>query len=131
MLIIILCADDAGMAAPDKESVNNPVKELQDGGFDSEMEGDFVECPGIGMEHGDDGTLCMTQNGSIKKIIATAKMKECSPNKTPALTTALGLDTEGKPWDQNHWDCASIVGMLLCVSNNARADSTLAASQVA
>ena len=27
-MLIILCADNAGTAAPDKESVNNPVKEL-------------------------------------------------------------------------------------------------------
>ena len=66
------------------------------------MEGDFTECPGIGMEHRDDGTVCMTQKGSIKKIVATAEMKECNPNKTPALTAAPGSDAKGKPWDQNH-----------------------------
>ena len=73
----------------------------------------------------------MTWKGLIEKIIVTAKMKECKPNKTPALTTAQGLDTKGKPWDQNHWDCASIVGMLLHASNNTRPDIAFAASQVA
>ena len=48
------------------------------------MEGDFTECPGIGIEHRDDGTISMTQKGPIEKIITTAKMKECKPNKTPA-----------------------------------------------
>ena len=38
------------MAAPDKESVNNLVKELRDERFDLEMEGDFAECLGIRME---------------------------------------------------------------------------------
>ena len=95
------------------------------------MEGDFADCLGNGMEHGDDGAICMTWKGAVEKIIAMAKMKECNLNKTLAPTTALGSNAKGKPWDQNHWDCASIVGMLLCVSNNARADSTLAASQVA
>ena len=95
------------------------------------MEGDFTECLGIGMEHRDDGSVCMTQKGLIKKIIATAKMQGCEPNKTPAPLTASGLDAEGKPWDQNHWDCASIVGMLLCVSNDTRLDIAFAASQVA
>ena len=87
------------------------------------MEGDFTECLGIGMEHRDDGT--------VKKIIAAAKMKECNPNKTPALTTALGSDAKGELWDQNHQDCTSIVGMLLCVFNDTRPDTTFAASQVA
>ena len=65
-MLIILCADDARiMAAPNKESMNNLIKELQDKGFNLEMEGDFTECPGIGTEHRDDGTVCMTQKGLI------------------------------------------------------------------
>ena len=85
----------------------------------------------MGTEHRDDRTVCMTQKGLIKKIVATAKMKECNPNKTPALTAALGSDIKGELWDQNHWDCTSIVRMLLCASNNTRPDVTFAASQVA
>ena len=96
-MLIILCVDNAGTAAPVKESINSSVKELQDKGFNVEMEGDFTECLGTGMEHRDDRTIHMTQKGLIKKIIATAKMKECKPNKTPALTAALGLDAKGKP----------------------------------
>ena len=131
-MLIILCVDDAGMAAPNKEITNDLVKELRDEGFNLETEGDFTECLGIGMEHRDDGTVCMTQKGLIKKIIlATAKMEGCNLNKTPALLTALGSDAEGAPWNQDHWDCASIVSMLLCASNNTRPDIAFAASQVA
>ena len=79
----------------------------------------------------DDGTICMTQKGSIKKMIAAVKTKECNPSKTPAQTTASGPNAKVKPWDQNHWDCARIVGMSLCMSNNTRPDITFAASQVA
>ena len=50
-MLIILCVDDAGIAAPNEESVNKPVKELQDKGFDLEMEGDFTEHLGIRTEH--------------------------------------------------------------------------------
>ena len=126
-----MCADGARTVAPNEESMNNLVKELQDEGFDLEMEGDFAECPGIRMEHRDDRTICMTQKGSIKKTVATAKMKERNPNKTPASTAALGSDAKGKHWDQHHWDCARIVGMLLHASNNTRPDVTFTASQVA
>jgi len=101
-VLIILYVDDAGIAAPNEESVNGLAKELRDEGFDLEMEGDFAEHLGIGLEHRDDGSVCMTQKGLIEKIIATAKMQGCKPNKTPALQTALGSDAEGKPWDQNH-----------------------------
>ena len=90
------------------------------------MEGDFAEFLGVGMEHRDDRTVWMVQKGSIKKIVATAKMKECNPNETPALTAALGSDAKGKPLDQNDWDCASVVGMLLHVPNNTGPDVTFA-----
>ena len=130
-MLIILCVDNAGIAAPNEESINKPVKELWDEGFDLEMEGDFTKCLGIGVEHRDDRSVCMTQKGPIKKIIVTAKMQGCEPNKTPALLTASGSDAEGEPWDQNHWDCASIVRMLLCSSNNTGPDISIAASQVA
>ena len=130
-MLIILCVDDARTVTPDKESINNLVKEPQDAGCDLEMEGDFAECLGTGMECGDDTTTCMTQKGLIGKIIARVKMKECKPNKTPALTAALGLDTKGKHWDQNCWDCAGIVGVLLCVSKDTGSDITFAVSQIA
>ena len=130
-MLIILCVDDAGTAAPNEESTSNLIKELQDKGFDLEMEGDFLEYLGVGTEHRDDRTLCVTQKGSMKKIIAAAEMKECNLNKTPALTAALGSDAKGEPWNWNHWDHASVVRMLLCVSNNTRPDITFAVSQVA
>ena len=126
-MLTILCADNTGMAAPDEESTVNLVKELWDGGFDLEMEGDFTKCPGIGMEERDSGMICMCQKGPIK----TAEMKECDPSKTPAPTTAPGMDAQGKPCNQKHWDCASVVRMLLCVSNNTRPDVTFVASQAA
>ena len=62
-MLIVLCVDDARTAAPNEESIDELVKELQDKGFDPEMESDFTKCLGIGMEHRDDGSACMTQKG--------------------------------------------------------------------
>ena len=108
---MILCAADAGMDTPDK-------------GFDLEMEGDFAEHLGIGMQQRDNRTICMTQKGLIEKIISTAKMKKCNPSKTPAPTAAPGLDAKCKPWEKEHWGCASVVRMLLCALNNTGPDIT-------
>ena len=100
------------------------------------MEGNLTENPGIGMEWRDNRKISMTWKGSIEKIIATVKMKECNPktkecnpNKTPAPTTVSGSNVKGKP--QNHWDHTSIVGMSLHMSSNTRPDMTFAASQAA
>ena len=50
-------------------------------------------------------------------------MKECSPNETPpAPAASLVLDAKVEPWDERHWDCASIVRMQLHPSNNTGQD---------
>ena len=74
-MLIILHVDDAGIAAPNEESIDELVEELRHKGFDLEMEGDFTECLGIGTEHRDDRSVHMTQKGLIEKIIATAEMQ--------------------------------------------------------
>lgn len=130
-LMMILYVDDAGIAAPNREEVEKLVEELRAEDFDLEIEGDFTEYLGIGIDHRSDGTKNMTQKGLIEKIIQTTKMEGYKPNTTPAQQVALGSDKEGELWDQRDWNCASIVGMLLCVSNDTRPDITFAVSQVA
>ena len=73
----------------------------------------------------------MSQKGLINKIITTTKMEDCKPNWKPTTACALATDADGEPYDQAEWNYASVVGMLLYVSNNTRPDITFAVSQVA
>ena len=130
-LLMILYVDDAGIAAPSRTNVEEFVEELRAEGFELEIEGDFTECLGIGIEEMPDGTRHMTQKGLIEKIVATTKMTDCKPNWTPTTQVALGTDPDGELWDNKQWNYASVVGMLLCVSNNARPHVTFTVSQVA
>ena len=95
------------------------------------MEGDFTSYLGIGIDEFEDGSRHMTQKGLIKKVIQTTKMENCNPNWTPAIQLALGSDPDGEPYDQSQFNYASVVGMLLYLSNNTRPDITFAVSQVA
>ena len=61
-LLMILYVDDAGIAVPNKEDVYNFVEELRDVGFDLEIEGEFTEYLGIGIEELSDGSLHMSHN---------------------------------------------------------------------
>ena len=72
----------------------------------------------------------MTQQGLIKKIVATAGLENCRPNWTPASQLALGSDPEGAIMDEE-WSYSSVVGMLLYLSTNTRPDIAFAVSQVA
>ena len=104
---------------------------IHSSGFDLDIEGKFAEYLGVGIEECPDGTRIMTQKGLIDKIIKSTKMQECNPTWTPSPQAALGSDPDGEPHDENEWKYASIVGMLLYVSNNTRPDITFAVSQVA
>ena len=127
---MVLYIDDVGIAAP-TQIMQKFGKELQQEGFNLEIEGDFTKHLGIGIEEQEDGTHHMSQKGLITKIIKTTKVTDCKPNQTLTTQVALGSDPEGEPYNQKDWNYASLVGMLLYVSNNIIADITFAVSQVA
>ena len=99
--------------------------------FDLDIEDDFNSYLGIGIEEFPDGTRHMTQKGLIKKILKTAQMENCNPNWNPCTQITLGSDPDGEPFNNQRFSYASIVGMLLYLSNNTRPDITFAVSQVA
>ena len=57
-------------------------------------------------------------------------MSDCNACQTPASTTNLGLDADGKPYHED-WDYASVVGMLMYLANNSRPDIAFAVHQCA
>jgi hypothetical protein len=90
--------DDAGIAAPMIELIDEFIDGLKAKGFELTKEGSFTEFLGIKFEENTSaGSITMTQTGLIKKIIATTKMENCNPNWVPATKEALRIDPEGKP----------------------------------
>ena len=53
---MILCIEDAGIAAPGCTNVEEFVKELCAEGFELEIKGDFTECLGMGIKEMPDRT---------------------------------------------------------------------------
>jgi hypothetical protein len=130
-LMVVLYVDDAGIAAPNHGLIDEFVEGLKKKGFDLTREGSFSEFLGIKFEEdAKAGTITLTQQGLIKKIIAATGLEDCNPNWTPAAQTALGKDPEGPPMHED-WSYPSIVGMLLYLSTNTRPDICFAVSQVA
>ena len=130
-LLLVLYVDDAGIAAPTRKHIDDFVQELRDLDFDLDIEDDFNSYLGIGIEPFPDGSRHMTQSGLIKKILKTTQLENCKPNNTPARPLALGSDPDGELFDEHDFSYASVVGMLLYLSNNTRPDITFAVSQVA
>ena len=127
--MIVLYVDDAGIAAPNQDLINELVEQLRDKGFELTVEGSFAEFLGIKFEQRKDGSIEMTQEGLIKKILKTMNLEDCNPNWTPARAEALGSDPDGEPFDEE-WNYRSIVGMMLYLSTNSRPDIAFGVSQV-
>jgi len=130
-MIMVLYVDDAGIAAPNRQLIDELIQQLRDRGLDLDIEGDFNSYLGIGIEEFPDGSRNMTQKGLTKKIIEATKLTDCKPNWTPASTVALGSDPDGAPYDHSQFSYSSVVGMLLYLANNTRPDISFAVSQVA
>ena len=128
-MIVVLYVDDAGIGAKDPNDIDRLIEDLRKLGFELKKEGDFTSFLGIKLQTLEDGSIELTQTGLIDKILETAKMTDCNPNRVPA-TGQLGSDPNGPPMDEP-WNYRSIVGMLLYLSTNTRPDIAFAVSQVA
>ena len=64
------------------------------------------------------------------RIVEAAGVSDANPKTTPAPREALGRDLEGAPFD-DLFNYASVVGMMLYLSNNSRPDIAFAVSQCA
>ena len=129
-LMLVQYVDDMGISAKKQEDIDSFVADLRKEGLVLTQDESFSEFLGIKFEELKDGSINMTQQGLIKKILTTAGMSDCNPNATPAAQTALGKDPQGEPMNEV-WSYRAIVGMLLYLSTNARPDIACAVSQVA
>lgn len=130
-MLIVIYVDDAGICARNENDIDILIRNLTNRGFELTREGSFSECLGIKFVREDtNNTITATQPGLIQKIIKATGMEDCNPNYVPASNTALGIDPDGEPMEEE-WNYASIVGMLLYLSTNTRPDITYAVSQVA
>jgi Reverse transcriptase (RNA-dependent DNA polymerase) len=130
-IFLILYVDDVGICAKNPKDIEKLIASLRSQGFELTEEGTFTEFLGIKFAKNEkDGTIELTQQGLIDKIITAAGMENCHPNHTPASLTPLGSDPEGAPMDEK-WSYSSVIGMLLYLTIHTRPDISFAVSQVA
>jgi len=129
-ILIILYVDDCGIAYQSQKALDEFIDALRAKKFKLTVEESFNEFLGIQYTPTPDGSVECTQEGLISKIIAATGLENANPNKVPASSDTLGIDPEGKPFDET-WSYPSIVGMLLYLTSNTRPDIAFAVSQVA
>ena len=127
-MLIVLYVNDAGVCT--KHDIDELICRLTKCGFELTCKGSFSEFLGIKFVHDKEtGTITAMQQG-LKKILSATAMEDCSSNWVPATPTALWIDPDGEPMDEE-WSYPSIIGMLLYLSTNTCPDITFTVSQVA
>ena len=120
-----------GLAFPSEDVLEDLLAHFKSLGFELTREGTFSEFLGIQFSFTqNERSVTMTQSGLIEKILQTAGMYDCKPNKLPTSQVPLGNDDHGDPMVEN-WSYSSVVGMLLYLSTHTRPDVSFAVSQIA
>ena len=129
--ILIACfVDDCVFCSPSAEINEREINSLRQD-FDLTDEGDLSAFLGVSIFHNrKENTYTFTQAGLIDCIIDATGLETASSNFVPAVPQALGTDPDGPPYQQ-HWEYASVVGMLMFLANNSRPDIAFATHQCA
>ncbi|MFM7311463.1 MAG: reverse transcriptase domain-containing protein, partial [Flavobacteriales bacterium] len=82
-MLIVMYVDDCGIGAKDPAEIDQLVADLRNLGFDLTQEGDFTEFLGIKLTNNTDGTITLTQQGLIDKIVKAVHLETSNSVCTP------------------------------------------------
>ena len=129
-LICLVYVDDCLFFAKESKDIDDMIDSLSTE-FKLEPEEDVTAFLGIQFQKHTSGTLELIQPHLINRIIETVFGKdECHAKATPTSGTPLHADVDGESCIEQ-WDYASVVGMLMYLSNNSRPDIAFAVHQCA
>ena len=134
-MVVLVYVDDCLFFPKDEAKINDVIESLRKASFTLTVEEDVYAFLGIEVERdwsdsGELNKITPKQPGLINKVLASTKMQDCNAKETPASTTPLGTDRDGPAFQQEAWEYASVVGMLLYLTQT-RPDIQYAVHQVA
>ena len=130
-VICLVYVDDTLFYSPKKEWIDEAIEKLKAHKMELEVEDSVAGFLGVHIERNtDEGTIKLTQKGLITRIIETLDISHLPRVFTPAKGEPLTKDEEGDP-AQQHYNYASVIGMLQYLSGHSRPDITYAVSSLA
>jgi hypothetical protein len=132
-VICVVYVDNLHFWSPKEEFIYELGELLHIEEVELEEEGDTAGFLGVQLHHNEaTGHIHMTQEGLIKQVIKALglDMNQTNVKGTPAKQKPLVKDEKGKP-QQDTFNYASVVGMLLYLSVHTRPDLAYSVSQVA
>ena len=127
----VLYVDDLLLWPTANQHIIDLGNELNEVGVDLEEEDDVAGFLGVKLTKTPGGSMVMTQYGLTDRIIEAMGLdkENPTPKRTPCLKAPLHKDVDGDPCSES-FAYASIVVMLLCLSEYYRPDIAYSVSQV-
>lgn len=129
----VLYTDDSLIAGPDKNEIEQVIKDLKKAKLDITDEGDIRDFLGINIELRKDGSVKLSQPHLIDQILEDINMTQANTKvkKTPALASKLlTRNAKGEKFD-NSFHYRSIIGKLNYLEKGTRSDISYITHQLA
>ena len=112
-MIYILYTDDSVLAGPDREEINDTIKQMQEVAR-IEPEGDITDFLGVKIERKGEAEYILSQPQIIDQIISGLQLdKQASSTKDIPMKSSAILDKgDGQPAFDGHFHYQSIIGKL-------------------
>ena len=129
-VIALVYVDDTLLYARDQADIDAVIKGLQDLEMELQYEEDVAGFLGVHIDRRPDGTIKLTQEGLIKRIVEALKIEHLPVKRTPAKLGVLASDPDGDPPDGT-FSYPSVLGMMGYLQANSRLDISFAVAQCA
>ena len=132
-MYVVLYTDDSLIAGPDKQEIDQVIKDLQKAKLDITVEGDLQDFLGVNIDRRDDGSIHLTQPHLIDQILTDLRLNDDSVKvKTTPMSSSklLSRHTESPSFD-NSFHYRSIIGKLNYLEKASRPDLAYACHQCA
>jgi len=129
-VICIVYVDDTLFFSPKEEYIEEVITGLKSCELELEVENSVAGFLGVHIDRREDGTIKLTQEGLVKRIIEVLKINDKPRKFTPAAAEPLSKDLEGDP-PNGIYSYPSIIGMMQYLQGHSRPDITYAVSQCA
>ena len=123
--LYVLYTDDSLLAGPDKDEIDDSIRELQEKAkLSITVEGDLADFLGVSIDRRRDGTIHLSQPNLIDQILKDLRMHDegVKPRTTSAASSKLLTQHSKSPAFDKSFDYRSVIGKLNYLEKATRRD---------
>ena len=129
-VVCIVYVDDCLFYAPSQQHIDIVFDEMRKTDLDFEIENELAGFLGVKVNNREDGSIELLQTGLIDRVILALGLEGANAKAIPAEHNPLGSYVDGEERNE-HFNYASVVGMLMYLTGNSRPELAFSVHQCA